>query len=142
MTVQLTTQQQQLLKDCFDIVMDMHANTQYKNYPVNESDILQMIANHIIGGFVRLKDGCLFIGKTYTPWFGGCKFASDVLLYTKKESRGKGLAKEAVKEFIKWGKSNGAVSITIGQSTGVNEKEFNGLAEGLGMKRIGAVYNV
>lgn len=142
MTVQLSTQQQQLLKDCFDIVMDMHTNTQYKNYPVNEADILQMIANHIVGGFVHLKDGCLLIGETYTPWFGGCKFASDTLLYTKKESRGNGLAKEAVKEFIKWGKSNGAVSITIGQSTGVNEKEFNGLAEGLGMKRIGAVYNV
>lgn len=142
MTVQLSTQQQRLLKDCFDIVMEMHANTQYSKYAVDEKDILQMIANHIVNGFVYLNEGCLFIGKAYTPWFGGCNFASDVLLYTKKESRGKGLAKEAVQEFIKWGKSKGAVSITIGQSTGVNEKEFNNLAEGLGMKRIGAVYNV
>lgn len=140
--IQLSDNQQRLLEDCFGIIMDMHANTQYKKYQVSEAAILQAITNHIANGFIFLKDGCLLMGKVYTPWFGGERFASDTLLYTKKESRGNGLAKEAAKAFITWSESEGAVSISIGQSSGVNEKEFNALAEGLGMKRIGAVYNV
>lgn len=122
--------------------MDMRETTMYSQFEPDEDKIKKLILFCSEKGFLYLKDGCLMLGRTYTPWFNNDLCASDVLLYTIKESRGKGLATEAIKSFIDWAKNKGAVSISISQSTGTNREEFDKMSENLGLQKIGAVYHV
>lgn len=84
------------------------------------------------------------LGKTFEPWFSDELAASDIVLYTMKGNRGKGLAKKAVECFIDWANSKGVKrgNITLAQSTGTNSKEFKKLAEAFNMVKVGEVYNV
>jgi len=133
---------QKLVQDIYVVIMDMHKTTGYSKFTTNESKIIEMIKDRLNTGFVYFDGECLLMGNVFTPWFSDDICASDTLLYTLKGSRGKGLAKIAVKSFIKWAKELGSVEISFGQTTGVNEKEFNKMAESLDLKKIGAVYYV
>ena len=131
-----------LVDEIYKTIIEMHENTGYSKHSINEYKIKSMIQDRISNGFVYFDGKCLMLGNAYTPWFSDEIFASDTILYTKKEHRGEYRAERAVKDFIEWAKEIGATNISISQSTGVNNKEFNSLAEKLGLIKIGAVYNV
>ena len=131
-----------LIQNIYDVIIEMHGNTKYSKFTTNENKIKEMIKASLKNGFIYYDGMCLLIGSVFTPWFCDDIFASDTLLYTRKEHRGKGLAKIAAKTFIQWAQENGATQISFGQSTGVNEKEFNKMADSLGLNKVGAVYYV
>lgn len=137
-----TDLKQDIVEDIFNIIMDMHGSTGYSRFSTNEAKIRDLIKDRISNGFVYFDGKCLLMGNAYRPWFSDDICVSDTLLYTLKEFRGKGLAKIAVKSFIDWAKEIGSVEISLGQTTGVSEKEFIKMADSLGLKKIGAVYNV
>jgi GNAT superfamily N-acetyltransferase len=132
----------ELIQSIYNVIIEMHENTQYSKFTTNEDKIKDMIIARLDNGFIYYDGMCLLIGSVFTQWFCDDVFAADTLLYTKKEHRGKGLAKIAAKTFIQWAQENGATQISFGQSTGVNEKEFNRMADSLGLNKVGAVYYV
>lgn len=131
-----------IVQDIYNVIMEMRDNTGYSKFTPNEGKIKSMIQSRLDNGFVYYDGMCLLIGNAFKPWFSDEICASDTLLYTRKDHRGKGLAKIAAKSFIDWAKENGATQISFGQSTGVNEKEFNKMADSLGLNKTGAVYYV
>lgn len=124
------------------VLYKMHDETVYFTYSINEGKARDTVNYCLDSGFVYFDGKCVMLGHCVSPWFSDDTTASDILLYTLKEYRGNGLAKGAVRTFIDWAKKKGANNIKIGQSTGVNEKEFNKMADSLGLNKIGAVYNV
>lgn len=120
---------------------EMHKNTDYKylNYDrVKTGEYFQKLID--LNQFIHLTDGCLMIGSLEKVFFGDSLIASDILIYVKKEHRGLGLSIAAVNEFIKWSENAGASRISIGRSSGVNEKEFKSLAVKCGFNKLGEVY--
>lgn len=132
----------ELINEIYVVIMEMRDNTGYSKFEPNENKIKSMIESRLKNGFVYYDGRCLLIGNAFTPWFSDDICASDTLLYTRKEHRGQGVAKIAAKSFIDWAKENGATQISFGQTTGVNEKEFNKMADSLGLTKTGAVYYV
>lgn len=130
------------IEEIFQFMLLMHEETKYSKFSVNKEKAKNQVAFCIDNGFCYFDKECLMLGKAFFPWLSDDLCAADVLLYTKAESRGKGLAKKAVKAYIEWAEKIGAIDIKIGQSTGTTEKEFNKLADSLGLKKIGALYNV
>ncbi len=144
MTGQHLTPQQTYRKGIYECLCEGHASTAYKSIPMNSEKMMQLIEFCIQDGFVYFDGECLMLGKTFEPWFSDEIAASDIVLYTIKGSRGKGLAKKAVECFIDWANSKGVKrgNITLAQSTGTNSKEFKRLAEAFNMTKVGEVYNV
>lgn len=130
------------VEEIYQFMLLMHKETKYSKFKVNEEKAKKQVESCLQYGFCYFDGKCLMLGKVFRPWLSDDVCAADVLLYTKADSRGEGLAKHAVKEYIKWAEDLGAIDIKIGQSTGTTEKEFNKLAESLGLKKIGALYNV
>lgn len=128
--------------EIFDMIMEMHKNTRFSVYEVDQEKIQKFIEFHINKGFVFFEDGCLMLGRACSPWYNNNIHASDSLLFVMPESRGKGLAKKAISKFIEWAKERGARDISIAQTSGVNLNNFKGLAESLSLKKVGEVYNV
>jgi len=139
---QHSTQGRTSLDDIYSTIMEMRDETIYNQFEPDEDKIKRFIDGVSKSGFLYFHDGCLMMGHIYQPWFNNDKCASDILLYTKKEHRGKGAAKRAIKTFISWAKNNGAKSISLSQSTGTNQSEFSELAASLNLIKTGAVYHV
>lgn len=130
------------IEKVFDFMLLMHEETRFSKFKVNKEKAMNQVRECLSNGFCDFNGECLMLGKAFKPWLSDDLCTSDILLYTKKGSRGKGLAKQAVERYLDWGKKIGAVDISLSQSTGITEKEFENLADSFGLKRIGALYNV
>ena len=119
----------------------MHKETRYISLDYDKEKTAKFIGRLINAGqFVYINDDCLMLGQASETFFGKSLAASDLLLYVKKESRGKGFGNSAISEFIEWADSLGCDSVAIAQSTGINNKEFNSLAKANGLKKVGECF--
>lgn len=133
---------EQLYLDIYDCIMDMRLETAYKKLTPDPEKMKKIIRWCHENGFLYYDGKCLMLGKTFTPWYNNDVHASDILLYTRKEHRGKGLAAKAIDEFLKWAKDKGASDIKLSQSTGITASEFQALADKFNLKKVGEVYCV
>ncbi len=119
----------------------MHSETGYSNLTFNESKARKYLTNLAESGqFFYVTDNCMMVAAITTPYFSDSRTAKDVLLYVDKDSRGKGVAKKAIKKYIEWAELNNADRISLGQSSGICGKEFKSLAGSLGFNEIGTLY--
>ncbi len=132
----------QISLEIYEFLLDMHKESRFSKFEINKEKAISTIDSLIGNSFIYYDGECLFIGRKFQPWYSDEIHASDFIMYTKKSGRGKGLAKKAIIEFIEWAKNNGATSISIARSSGINEESFKNLSESLGLKRIGEIYNV
>lgn len=134
--------QQQLFHDIYDVIMEMREETAYAKFSPVPEKIMNTIIYCYEKGFLFFNGKCLMMGKAYQPWYNDDTHATDILLYTRKEYRGQGLAVEALEAFFQWATAIGANDVKISQSTGITGTEFNKLANKFNLKKIGYVYNV
>jgi GNAT superfamily N-acetyltransferase len=119
----------------------MHSETIYSNLNFSGvacTDFLLIHAKH--DQFIQVDERGIMLGEISVSFFGSDLSASDVLIYIRPEFRREGLAKDAIESFSLWAEDRGAKLITIGQSTGQNQNEFNALINKLDLQPLGAVY--
>jgi len=145
MTEQHTTQQLPYLDEIYQLILEMRKETAFIKMDIDETTeekIKATINWCYTNGFLYFCGECLMLGKIYTPWYNNQKHATDILLYTKKESRGKGLASKALSRFIEWAQDNEAHDITLSRSTAINKEEFKMLMTKHGLGKVGEIYSV
>ena len=130
-----------MINEISSLIERMWLESGYKEIPFSLDKVKLSVKEMIDKNqFVYLENGCLMLGYISEPFFSNEKIACDMILYTAPESRGKGLAKDAIKEFIDWSKDNGARSVTVGQSSGVCFGQFNSIMKELNMSMSGNTY--
>jgi len=139
MSSQLTEDQ---IKEIISTAHSLFKEGVFSKSKVNLEKGIYYLLKTIREGFCYYDGECLFVGKLVNSWYTDDIHASDFLIYTKKESRGKGLAKKAAQEFIEWAKGKNAVSIKIARSSGINEESFNKMAKDLNLTKVGDIYHV
>ncbi|MFL0806736.1 MAG: GNAT family N-acetyltransferase [Oceanobacter sp.] len=119
----------------------MHTETMFVRLKLNQEKLRVFLVQHIESGqFISISSNHLMLGRTDPAFYSDELAASDVLLYVKPSARGRGLAKASVQSFLRWASERGAKIITVGQSTGVQLRGFESVAESCGLARIGSVW--
>jgi len=81
------------------------------------------------------------LGKITEQYFSGDLVASDFGMFILPEHRGGSCFVRLFKEFEKWSIDNGATSIMVGHTTGVNTENAQGMFLRLGYSLMGYVFN-
>lgn len=120
---------------------EMSTSTGYSDFDYNREKAEKYVELLISKNqFVYVTNECLMLGTVGSMFFGNDIFASDELIYVKKEFRGLGHSKAALESFVEWAESKGAKRVIVGQTTGVIGGEFSRLASSCGFFKLGEVY--
>lgn len=130
-----------MLEELNRLLTEMHSETEYNSFDFSLDKSIEYVNKLINSGqFVYVDSGVVMLGTCSECWFGSDKVANDTLLYVSKDERGKGLAKKAVSEFIKWADAKGVKAVFLGHTTGVNPEAFQELVKHSGFREAGAVF--
>ena len=126
-----------------DHMRGMHNETVFGKLEPNIEKTRAFLSRHIDDEqFISISGNHLMLGECYTSPFSDDLAATDVLLYVKPSARGRGLGQASVESFLRWAGERGAKIITVGQSTGVQLRDFESVAERSGLSRLGSVWGV
>ncbi|MBM96029.1 MAG: hypothetical protein CMI09_09320 [Oceanospirillaceae bacterium] len=126
-----------------DHMRGMHNETMFGRLKLNQEKLRAFLVQHIESGqFISISSNHLMLGRADPAFYSNELAASDVLLYVKPSARGRGLGKASVESFLRWASERGAKIITVGQSTGVQLRDFESVAERSGLSRLGSVWGV
>lgn len=132
-----------MIDQAIDLLKKMHSETRYSQFDFCEDQTREYL-NDVVNKnqFITVRDGGIMIGSLSEMFFSKSLCANDVLIYVDKDHRKSGLAKSMLLEFIEWAKSHGAAFISVGQTTGVEEKGYSQLMKSIGAVKCGVVYEV
>lgn len=128
------------------ILRDMWHETRYSRFKYNGEKILDLIFKLITTprgiAIVSDNDGIdgVFLGVIGEQFFADGLQSSDFIQYVSSDSRGKGIGKSLINEYIKQAKERGVDDICIGSSSGINVERIGKMYEKLGFSMIGTTH--
>lgn len=121
----------------------MHKETVFARLSLDEGKLRRYLEWHLDAGqFISISPRHIMLGRMDPAFFSDDQTASDVLLYVRQDARGRGYGRSALESFLRWAKERDARLITVGQSTGVQQSDFESIAEASGLVRLGSVWGV
>lgn len=102
-----------------------------------------IIGDHGIVNLVEVKGETvgIIVGVVLDYWFNDDTYATDLVLYVKKEYRTSNYGYRLIKSFINWAASKDVEEITTGISSGVDIDKAGRLFERMGFKNKGKMYS-
>lgn len=126
----------------------MHAESpRFARFGFNPDKVAALAAGVIPGGgaLVAERDGIIvgmMAGFVVAQWFSDDLIASDFVLYLQPDERRKGRAAfMLVRAFEEWAKSQGAIDIAPGTTTGIDPEGTARFYEKMGYGRTGFAFH-
>lgn len=126
---------------------EMHAESIFASMPYND-DKLRAFGNYYINepeagvGVVAEDDdgiGAMMVMSVVNRYFNDEKYASDMLLYVRKDKRGGLAAARVLKEVEKWAKERSIKEIMVGIFAGISNDKAQRFYTALGYEPAGVV---
>ncbi len=102
---------------------------------ISDDNVLWLVAeeHNIIG---------MLGAQVYQPDFSEDMIAMDKLVYVKPEHRGSTVFSRLIKEYLNWAIEKEAKLVFLATSTGVDSEKVERLYNRLGLKKMGALYQL
>lgn len=128
--------------------MLMHQDSTFRAVPfdpvVAETTVRELLASE--EGYVRVASdhdldmpAAFMLGFVFPAWFGRGTMAGDLAIYVPPPLRKRGLAGALLQDFTRWAKARGAIHVSISNTAGADDGQFQALGASAGYARSGSV---
>ena len=137
----------EMRNEIFLLLQEMHSETEYKSFELDESKLLLFIDNLYFDKMslflvMMEKDQVagIFAARLMEFFFSNQKMACDQVVYASSRNKSVFPARRVYRLYFEWAKSMGARRILITQTSGIKIRQFEKLNEKLGLKKLGSNY--